>query len=138
MLFSSYTLGRAADDIIKLRERDEIQYNRGRIGCCMRYFLIFPNEQHKYYYNHTKTISNRLFKKVFTYLYTINTMSKRLNKKTTVIPFQNVDIENEEGEDWIAPLKRYRTWVVKEKFGSMQSRFAESQKTQTDGSDVEF
>ena len=65
-------------------------------------------------------------------------MSKRLNKKTFVIPFKNVDIDKEDGEDWIAPLKRYRAWVVKEKFGSMQSRFPESQKTQTDGSDVEF
>ena len=55
-------------------------------------------------------------------------MSKRLNKKTTIIPFKNVDIEKEDGDEWITPLKRYRTWVVKEKFVSIQLRFTESQK----------
>ena len=48
MLFSSYSLGRASDDIMRLRESGDIQYNSGRIGCCVRYYLTFPNEQHKY------------------------------------------------------------------------------------------
>jgi len=55
-----------------------------------------------------------------------------------MIPFTNVDTEKEDGDDWIAPLKRYRTWVVKEKFTSIELRFTESQKAQTNGSDVEF
>ena len=81
MEFSSYSLDRASDYIMRLRERGEIQYNSGRIECCTRYYLTFPNEQHKYYYTPNKLISNTLFKKVSTHLYTITTMSKRLNKK---------------------------------------------------------
>lgn len=85
MRLSSYTLGRATDDLNRLRESGEIQYNSGWVGCCRRYFLIFPNDQHKYYYNPNKLISDSLKKKVFTYLYTpTNNMSESLNKKTTV------------------------------------------------------
>ena len=61
---------------------------------------------------------------------------KRLHNKTTIIPFKNDDIEKEDGDEWITPLKRYRTWIVKEKFMSIQLRFTESQKTQTNGSDI--
>ena len=82
MIFSSYKPGRAMDDIERLRESGEIQYESGWVGCCRRYFLIFPNDQHKYYYNPNKLISDSLKKKVFKYLYSpTNNMSKRLNKK---------------------------------------------------------
>ena len=84
MRLSSYTLGRATDDLNRSRESGDIQYKSGWIGCCRRYFLIFPNDQHKYYYNPNKLISDSLKKKVFTYLYTpTNTMSNSLDKKTT-------------------------------------------------------
>ena len=70
------------DDIERLRVSGEIQYKSGWVGCCRRYFLIFPNDQHRYYYNPNKLISDSLKKKVFKYLYSpTNNMSKRLNKK---------------------------------------------------------
>ena len=65
-------------------------------------------------------------------------MSKRLNTKTTSIPFKNIDIEKEDGYEFIKSLNRFRTWVLKEKFTSIQLRFTESQATQTNGSAVEF
>ena len=82
MKFSSFTLGRAIDDVERLRVSGEIQYKEGYIGCCKKYFLVFPNDKHKYYYNPNKLISDSLKKKVFNYLYSPYTnMSKRLNKK---------------------------------------------------------
>ena len=86
MRFSSYTLGRAIDDVERLRASGEIQYNRGWVGCCPRYFLIFPNDEHKYYYNPNKLISESLKKKVFKYLYrpSYNNMSKSSNSKSMV------------------------------------------------------
>ena len=82
MKFSYFTLGRAIDDIERLRVSGEIQYKSGLVGCCQRYFLIFPNDKHKYYYNPNKLISDSLKKKVLKYLYSpTNNMSKRLNKK---------------------------------------------------------
>ena len=82
MRFSSYSRGSASDDIERLRESGEIQYEQGYIGCCRRYFLIFPNDQRKYYYNPNKLISDSLYKKVFKYLYSpYNNMNKRLNRK---------------------------------------------------------
>ena len=82
MIFSSYSRGKAMDDIERLRASGEIQYKSGLVGCCQRYFLIFPNDKHKYYYNPNKLISDSMKKKVFKYLYSpTNNMSKRLNKK---------------------------------------------------------
>ena len=81
MKCSSYTLCQAEDDINKLIECDEIQYERGMVGRCNRYYLIFPDDQHKYYYNHNKSISKLMMEKVFTFIYTVSNMSKRLNKK---------------------------------------------------------
>ena len=71
------------DDIERLLESGEIQYKSGRVGCCIRYFLIFPDDEHKYYYKPNKLISNSLMKKVFKYLYSpTNSMNKSSNKKT--------------------------------------------------------
>ena len=82
MRLSSYLPRQAENDLNKLIEGDQIQYNEGYIGCCKKYFLIFPNDKHKYYYNPNKLISDSLKKKVFKYLYSpTNNMSKRLNKK---------------------------------------------------------
>ena len=84
MRLSSYLPRQAENDLSKLIQSQEIQYNEGLIGCCNKYFLIFPNDHHKYLYNGDKLISDKLKKKVFNYLYkTIpyTNMSKRLNKK---------------------------------------------------------
>ena len=83
MKLSLYLLRQAENDLSKLIESDQIQYKEGYIGCCKRYFLIFPNDKHKYYYNPNNLISEVLRKKVFKYLYSpsYNNMSKRLNKK---------------------------------------------------------
>ena len=82
MKLSLYLLRQAENDLSKLIESDQIQYKEGLVGCCRKYFLIFPNDKHKYYYNPNKLISDSLKKKVFNYLYSPYTnMSKRLNKK---------------------------------------------------------
>ena len=82
---SSWTPAKAQDELNKLIVNNEVQYRSGLIGCCKRNYLIFPNDQHKYYYNHNKIISDSLKKKVYIYLYSpTNNMNKRLNKKTTV------------------------------------------------------
>ena len=47
---------------------------------CVRNYLIFEKDNHKYYYNPNKLISDTLRKKLFNHLYTIS--KKRLNKKT--------------------------------------------------------
>ncbi len=79
---SSWSPAKAQDELNKLIVNNEVQY---KIGCCKRNYLIFPNDQHKYYYNHNKIISDSLKKKVYIYLYSpTNNMSKRLNTKTTV------------------------------------------------------
>ena len=82
---SSWSPAKAQDELNKLIENNEVQYKSGWIGCCKRNYLIFPNDQQKYYYNPNKIISDSLMKKLFIYLYSpTNNMSKRLNKKTTV------------------------------------------------------
>ena len=82
MKLSSYLPRQAENDLSKLIESDQIQCKEGYVGCCKKYFLIFPNDNHKYYYNPNKLISDSLKKKVFKYLYSpTNNMSKRLNKK---------------------------------------------------------
>ena len=85
MRLSSYLLRQAEKDVSKLIQSREIQYKEGLIGCCKKYFLIFPNDNHKYHYNPNKLISDTLKKKVFNYLYKNSTpytnMSKPLNKK---------------------------------------------------------
>ena len=65
-------------------------------------------------------------------------MPKRLNKKTAIIPLKKVEIQKEDGDEWIPPLDRYRTWVVKETFAFINLRFADTQQTQANGSDIEF
>ena len=83
MRLSSYLPRQAENDLSKLIQSLEIQYKEGLIGCCKKYFLIFPNDNHKYLYNGGLLISDKLMKKVFNYLYTspYTNMSKRLNKK---------------------------------------------------------
>jgi len=82
---SSWSPAKAQDELNKLIENNEVQYKSGWIGCCKRNYLIFPNDQHKYYYNPNKIISDSLKKKVYIYLYSpTNNMNKRLNTKTTV------------------------------------------------------
>ena len=82
MNISSYSPSKAQDDINKLINNNEIQYNSGIIGCCKRNYLIFPNDDHKYNYNPNKLISDTLRKKVLNNVYI--TMPKSINKKTKV------------------------------------------------------
>ena len=63
MRLSSYLRRQAENDLNKLIESRQIQYKEGYIGCCKKYFLIFPNDKHKYYYNPNKLISEVLRKK---------------------------------------------------------------------------
>ena len=124
----SLTADQAKLELIKLIDNRKIQY--------LNNVVTLPNDSKSHYYNKGYELSKTMFK--LCSLYYIQDMRKRLNKKTTIIPFKNVDIEKEDGEEFIQRLNRFRTWVVKEKFTSIQLRFTESQKTQTNGSDVEF
>ena len=65
MSYSSYTLGRAQNDIDKLLASGEIKHENKLVGCCKRNYLTFPNDQHKYQYNPGKTVSEVLRKKLF-------------------------------------------------------------------------
>ena len=62
MHISTYSDDKAQVDISKLINNGEVQQYSGRIGCCRRNYLIFKNDNHKYYYNPDKLISNTLRK----------------------------------------------------------------------------
>ena len=76
---SSWSPAKAQDELNKLIEANEVQYNRGLFGCCMKYYVTFPNDNHKYCYNRDKLITNKLFKKVFNHLYSMSTKSSNKN-----------------------------------------------------------
>ena len=78
-------------EINNLINSNEIKLDCARVGCCIRYYLTFPNNNHKYYYNSNKSISIILQNKISKHLYTMS--STRLNKKTT-IPNDTVDIKS--------------------------------------------
>jgi len=66
-------------EIDNLINSKDIKLNCARIGCCNRFYLEFPNDNHKYYYNSNKSISTILQNKISKHLYTMS--STRLNKK---------------------------------------------------------
>ena len=88
MHISSYSDDKAQVDINKLINNGKVQQYSGRIGCCMKTYLIFKDDNHNHYYNPNKLVSDTLRKQVFNHLYKNSTpytnMSKRLNKKTTI------------------------------------------------------
>ena len=84
MHISTYSDDKAQVDINKLINNGKVQQYSGRIGCCIRNYLIFEKDDRKYYYNPNKLISDTLRKKLFNHLY--NMSPKRLNKKTTIPP----------------------------------------------------
>ena len=70
-------------DINNLINSNEIKLDSARIGCCNRFYLTFPNDDHKYFYNSNKSISKVLQNKISKHLYT--TSKKSLNRKTTIL-----------------------------------------------------
>ena len=90
MHISTYSDDKAQVDINKLINNGKVQQYSGRIGCCIRNYLIFEKDDRKYYYNPNKLISDTLRKKLFNHLYN---MSKRLNKKTTTIDSIEADLK---------------------------------------------
>ena len=76
------TLEQAQDKLNELMSSGEVQYNRGLFGCCFRYYVIFPNDNHKYYYNRDKSISNKLRNFIFNLLYN---MPPKSSKQNTII-----------------------------------------------------
>ena len=71
------------EEIDRLIISGEIQYESGLIGCCVNYYLKFPNDSHKYYYKRDKLISNNLNKRVLSHLYTMS--KKPLNKQQLLL-----------------------------------------------------
>ena len=83
----SLTADQAKLELNKLIDNSKIQY--------VNKFVTLPNDTKSYWYNKGYELSNNLFK--FFSLYYIQDMSKRLNTKTTIIPFKSIDIEKEDG-----------------------------------------
>ena len=83
MHISAYSDVKAQVDINKLINNGEVQQYSNPIGCCRRNYLIFKNDNHKYYYNPNKSISDNLRKKLFNHLYIMS--PKRLNQKNQTI-----------------------------------------------------
>ena len=82
MDFSTLTLADAKVELEKLIASGEVQYNRGLFGCCVKYYVTFPNDNHKYYYNRDKSISNKLRNFIFNLLYN---MPPKSSKQNTII-----------------------------------------------------
>ena len=60
----------------QLIDNNKITYERGLVGCCMRYYVKFPNSNEKYYYKRGGLISKKLQNKLSTYLYNMAPKSK--------------------------------------------------------------
>lgn len=71
MHISTYSDGKARVDINKLINNGEVQQYSGRIGCCIRNYLIFEKDNHKYYYNPNKLFSDTLRQNNFLIIYII-------------------------------------------------------------------
>ena len=109
MHISTYRDHKAQVDISKLIDNGEVKQYSGRIGCCIRNYLIFKNDNHKYYYNPNKLISDNLRKKLFNHLY--NMSPKRLNKKTKK---SDIDTRNNYVSSFIDNLKKLRVKDIKD------------------------
>ena len=83
----SLTADQAKLELNKLIDNSKIQYFNN--------FVTLPNDTKSYWYNKGYELSKKMFK--LCSLYYIQDMSKRLNKKTTIIPFKSIDIEKEDG-----------------------------------------
>ena len=68
-------------EINNLINSNELKLDSARIGCCVKYYLTFPNDNHIYYYNSNKSISTILQNKILNHLYTMSKI--RLNQKNT-------------------------------------------------------
>ena len=80
MHISTYSDDNAQVDINKLIINGGVSQHSERVGCCRRNYLIFEKDNHKYFYNPNKLISDTLRKKLYNHLYTMS--PKRINKKT--------------------------------------------------------
>ena len=109
MHISNYSDDKAQVDISKLINDGVVKQYSGRIGCCVRNYLIFKNDNHKYYYNPDKLISNTLLKKLFNHLYIMS--PKRLNQKTKQ---SDVDARNNYVSSFIDNLKQLRVNDIEE------------------------
>jgi len=109
MHISTYSDDKAQVDINKLINNGKVKQDSGRVGCCIRNYLIFEKDNHKYYYNPNKLISDTLRKKVFNHLY--NMSPKRINKKTKQ---SDVDDRNNYVSSFIDNLKKLRVKDVED------------------------
>ena len=50
----------ASDDIKELIRNGTVKQVKGRIGCCLRKYIIFPNDSHKYAYDDNTLITSTL------------------------------------------------------------------------------
>ena len=128
MHISTYSDDKAQVDINKLINNGGVKQYSGRVGCCIRNYLIFEKDNHKYYYNPNKLISDTLRKKLFNHLY--NMSPKRLNKKTTTIDSIEAELKHDRGE------KRY--FVNKDRFDEFINEHNDIQATETNEVSVQL
>ena len=114
MHISTYSDDKAQVDINKLINNGKVQQYSGRIGCCIRNYLIFEKDDRKYYYNPNKLISDTLRKKLFNHLY--KNMSKRLNKKTTTTPTISDETKdrNKYADSFIKDLRKLKSGEIQD------------------------
>ena len=91
MHISTYSDDKAQVDINKLIINGGVQQYSGRVGCCIRSYLIFEKDNHKYYYNPNKLISDTLRTKLFNHLYTMSSFIDDL-KQLRVSDIKEVDV----------------------------------------------
>jgi hypothetical protein len=71
------------EEIDRLMISDEILYEGDLIGCCIKYYLKLPNDNHKYYYKCDTLISKILNTTVPSQLYSMSNKSLNKNENMT-------------------------------------------------------
>ena len=119
-MVSTLTLADAKVELEKLIASGEVQYNRGLFGCCVKYYVTFPNDNHKYYYNRDKSISNKLRNFIFNLLYNMPPKSSKQNTPTNTDTLA-VDLKFDKHPDWPG------SWVNKDKFFEYEEKYDDAQ-----------
>ena len=133
-MVSSLTFADAKDELEKLITCGSVQYViDGYIGVVKNNYVLFPNDNHKYRYNRDKLISNKLFLKISSHLYTMSSNVK--NKNTpTISDTLDVDLKFDKHPDWPG------SWVNKDKFFEFEKEYNDTQDNSAlnSASDVEL
>jgi hypothetical protein len=117
----SWSPATAQEQLQLLIRNGKVQHNADTICCCVRSFVTFPNDSHKYFYNPNKQLSRILSHEISNHLYTMPPKSPNSNTQTT--DRLNVQLELEPNID----PERDRTWVNIDQFPEFESDYQDSQ-----------